>query len=106
MDVKMVSDINKQLEDGDLNYYQRAHLQGWNRTNTTALDPGKDHFEVFGYDLLVFDAFKAKLDPLYETNDWKGFAPRWTIPARLRSLEDPSLTTSVIMIVMDTAREV
>lgn len=103
IDVKMVSDIDKQIQDGDLNYYRLDHLSNWNRTNTSALEPGKDHFELFGFDMLVFDAFKDKLDPLSEKDVWKGFSPRWTIPAKLRSNQ---LTTSIILIIMDTAREV
>ena len=102
----MKSDIDKQIQNGDLNYYQMDHLQSWNRTNSSALDPGKDHFELFGFDMLVFDEFKNKLDPLYEDNVWKGFAPRWTLPAKLRSVKDPSLNTAIILIVMDSAREV
>ena len=77
----------------------------WNRTNATELDPGKDHFELFGFDMLVFDEFKTKLDPLAAEDVWKGFAPRWTIPAKLRN-EEKTLSTSIILIIMDTAREV
>lgn len=55
--------------------------------------------------MLVFDEYKTKLDPLTKKDVWKGFAPRWTLPAKLRN-EDKTLSTSIILIIMDTAREV
>ena len=64
----------------------KSNLDNWNRTTPTGPDPGSDHFEMGGVNMLVFDAYKNELDELCDSTVWKGFSPRWTVPAKLRSL--------------------
>mmetsp|Transcript_2326 Transcript_2326/g.3977 ORF Transcript_2326/g.3977 Transcript_2326/m.3977 type:complete len:206 (+) Transcript_2326:931-1548(+) len=37
---------------------------------------------------------------------WNGFSPRWQFPSKLVSAEDPTLKTSTLLMVLDSAREV
>ena len=42
-------------------------------------------FDFFGIHLLKFDHFERVLKPLNGGGEFKGFTPRWTLPARLRN---------------------
>lgn len=64
-----------------------------------------DHAEILGFNLLKFDEFKKKLDPLNE-GMFKGFSPRWTLPTQLRNVDQPALNTSALLIIIDSAREI
>ena len=93
-----------------MNFYQQDNLFKWNNQKTNQLTTddyeGADHFELNGINMVVFDVFKEKLDPLNENTRWRGFSPRWTLPTKLRSTVEKSLSTSTILVIMDTAREV
>lgn len=65
-----------------------------------------DHAELLGFNLLNFDVFKDKLDPIRETGMFKGFFPRWTLPTKLRNVHDPSKNASCILVILDSSREV
>lgn len=65
-----------------------------------------DHAEIFGFNLLKFDKFKEKLDPLNTEDIFRGFSPRWTLPTALRNIHEPNLNTSALMIIIDSAREI
>jgi hypothetical protein len=65
-----------------------------------------DHAEIFGFNLLKFDKFKEKLDPLNTKDIFRGFSPRWTLPTALRNIHEPNLNTSALMIIIDSAREI
>ena len=56
--------------------------------------------------LLAFDVFKEKLDPLTENSRWSGFSPRWTLPAKLRNINNPDKNNTAVLIILDSAREV
>lgn len=90
-----------------MNFYQGDNLFNWNNTiNTSHIDPGTDHIEYNGVNMLVFEDFKNKLDPLNEGTKWRGFSPRWTLPTKIRNSQDPTFITSTILVIMDTAREI
>ena len=75
-----------------MNFYQQDNLFDWNRKiNSSDVDEGTDHFEFNGINMVVFDEFKEKLDPLNENTRWRGFSPRWTLPTKLKSPVDESL---------------
>jgi hypothetical protein len=65
-----------------------------------------DHSEIFGFQLLKFDEFAKRLDPLNGKGTFKGFSPRWMFPTKLRNVNDAEISTSSILIVLDSAREV
>ena len=65
-----------------------------------------DHLEILGFNLLKFDVFKQKLDPLIDNGPFKGFTPRWNLPTRLRNPNDHSKNSSCMLIVIDSSREV
>lgn len=65
-----------------------------------------DHLELLGLNLLKFDVFKEKLDPLTQSGPFKGFTPRWTLPTRLRNPTDPNKNSSCILVILDSSREV
>ena len=70
-----------------------------------------------GFDLLLFNYFKKRLDPLidlpkeeesapYEYKlGWNGFSSRWQVPAKLMNPQVTSIATSTILMVLDTKRE-
>jgi len=64
-----------------------------------------DHAELFGFNLLKFNSMKDKLDELNKGDKFKGFAPRWTLPMKLRNTEQPGLNTSCLLIAIDSRRE-
>jgi hypothetical protein len=47
------------------------------------------------------------LDGLHNTGKfWKGFSPRWIIPAKLRNPSKPEYNTTTMIIIIDSAREI
>ena len=36
---------------------------------------------------------------------FKGFSPRWTLPVKVRNVTDPTLHTSVMLLIIDSKRE-
>jgi hypothetical protein len=116
-DFQITSDYAEPYVDGDVNQYASDPFEYAVKTNTTstnfvdyiisnAVSDQGDHAEVFGFNLLKFNAVKDKLDELNLGPDFKGFSPRWTLPTRLRNTGNPSLNTSCLLLVIDSAREV
>lgn len=48
-----------------------------------------------------FNVFEEKLKPLYG-KEFKGFTPRWMIPAKIRNPKKPELQTSTLLVIADT----
>ena len=83
----MLTYSGKNLKNGDVNYYQQGPSLFHDKALAKDATPLQedDHVNIGGIDLLVFDWFKKKLDPLNNNGTWKGFAPRSTFPMTLRN---------------------
>jgi hypothetical protein len=119
----MVSDYSDRCVKGDLNYYdmdpwtvldeyeepdglargEGASILDLMRGASVSVDQ-TDHLEVLGYSLLNFAVFEEKLQPLVGT-EFRGFTPRWMVPAKIRNPQKPELTTGCLLIIADTRRE-
>lgn len=52
--------------------------------NSTTPSGPSDHISAFGSNLLIFEAFKQKLDNMNKKGGrWSGFSPRWTLPMKI-----------------------
>lgn len=114
-DFQITSDFEEPYIDGDINLYSTDPFEYKKKEeneeslidmalNGVFKDYG-DHAELFGFNLLKFDAMKEKLDKLNKQGKFKGFAPRWTLPTKLRNVENPNLNTSCLLLAIDSARE-
>ena len=87
--------------DGDVYSYELDPL-----SNGSSPAGPSDHVTAFGGTLLIFEAFKSKLDDMNRKGGrWSGFSPRWTIPMKILNPKKPELITSIMLIIMDTGRE-
>lgn len=114
-DFQITSDYGEPFVDGDTSLYMGdpfAYKKEEKRKNffdsviDSSFKNNGDHAEIFGFNLLKFDEFAKKLDPMIGQGLFKGFSPRWIFPTRLRNIHEPALNTSSILIVLDSAREV
>ena len=64
-----------------------------------------DSISLYGFNLLKFDYFQQKLDSLDDSQIFKGFTPRWTLPVKMRNITNPALSISSIIIIIDSERE-
>jgi len=112
----MTSDYSEPFEDGNHNLYvddpfdlKPNVTQGGGfleNVRNGAFANNGDHAEILGFNLLNFKAISEKLDPLNGDGIFKGFSPRWSLPTKIRNSHAPSLNTSCILIIIDSAREV
>lgn len=91
-DFQISSDQGDPFEDGNINKYFQdpfTHKQAAASEKSFvakvlegSFKNNGDHAEIFGFNLLKFDEFKKKLDPLSNDSSgmFKGFSPRWTLP--------------------------
>lgn len=104
-DFQMVSSAGNMLSPGDLNYYGVDPFEWDDRevidepeeapsffeqVSGGVYADNVDHTEVLGFSLLNFDVYKKMLDPL-NGEQFKGFTPRWMLPARVRNPKKPNL---------------
>jgi hypothetical protein len=59
-------------------------------------------------ELLNFDQIKETVDSLNykEGGEFRGFSPRWQLPAKLRNVTDSNRNTSSMLLIIDSRREV
>lgn len=68
----------------------------------SSLPDNGDHTEFFGFNLLRFDKLEPKLTKLAEETDFVGFSPRWMIPTRFRNSTNTNLSSTCILIILDS----
>ena len=51
---------------------------------------------------MINEKLEAQLTP---DTLFKGFSPRWTLPVKVRNITDPSLHTSIMLLIIDSNRE-
>ena len=98
--MQLASDYSEPFIDGDRNLYTDDPFELYsnnpkseertleNILTNTFVDSG-DHAEIFGFNLLNFDAIGTKLDVLNGQGVFKGFSPRWMLPTKLRNSINP-----------------
>lgn len=75
--------------------------------NNLAYQDKGDHLELLGFNILNFDIMARKLEEQKEfLSAFKGFSPRWILPAKVRRLDTSARNTSATVIIIDSAREV
>ena len=118
-DFSLTSDFGAMVSEGNMNLYSVDPFELDNRkVETTEEVPGlfesltgdfyssgSDHLELLGFSLLNFKVFEEKLEPLKEKG-FRGFTPRWMLPARIQNPDKPHLRSSVLLIVVDTRKEI
>jgi hypothetical protein len=95
--------------DADKQHYSVPEPKAKNEYNdyvSSLADDDVDHFDFFGVHLLKFDHFERVLKPLNGGGEFKGFTPRWTLPARLRNPINKARASSALMVIVDSKREV
>lgn len=102
------------MADGDTNFYngdpfvykKKVEKKGiFDSIRDGAFQDQGDHAEILGFNLLRFDDFEKKLDPI-NGQGFNGFTPRWTLPTKIRNTTNPNLNTSCMMVILDSKREV
>ena len=51
---------------------------------------------------MIKEKLEANLTP---DSLFKGFSPRWTLPVKVRNITDPTLHTSIMLLIIDSKRE-
>lgn len=108
-DYMLTSGASNRLLDGDKNVYGSDPFEMEYEEKPLSFDSlvrgydtdDVDHAELFGFPLLNFDNLKKKLDPLIGEH-FTGFTPRWMLPARIRNPHNRALSTSCLMIIIDS----
>ena len=65
-----------------------------------------DHFEIFGFSLIKYNAYREKLEKLREEGNFLGFAPRWQLPIKIRNISNIATNTSNILVIHDSRSEI
>jgi hypothetical protein len=56
-----------------------------------------DHISLFGFNFLLFDNINSKL---YNLTGFDGFTPRWTLITKLRNINDPTLNSTCVLLII------
>ena len=108
----IISGASNRLLNGDNNWYAAEPFVMVQEPKPmtfdmllSGFDDDVDHVELLGFPLVNFGTLAKKLDPMIG-GLFKGFTPRWTLPAKVRNPTNTSLVTSCLLNIIDSQREV